>query len=383
MADWYGNRAGETYTYRRVIWSPGNPEHFQEAGDYGNVTKGSAELSAFSDLKASCSFEFEGGAAPDTTDLVRIYYSFADDHGQTESVPVGTFFVEYGEVAYTGDTEQGLLASGKADGSSVLSVLLNARLGAPYTIDANTDAVAMAQAIVEGFGLITNSPDSPQYMTAAAHTFEADDSWLTVVNWLLTNCTPRYQAVYPDALGQVIITPYVAPEKRAVAVTFKDDQQSIMLPEVSVENDWQQTPNVCRLTYQDDAECLAAAAFNNSGSKASLDARGGRELTLVEEVNELDGATQADRIANLESMARQKLVDQSSEIERVTLTHAYLKDLQPNDAVGIDYSGTAWQGNITNMEIDLEASTPCQTTIRRFVPNDLDITTSGGAVWSA
>lgn len=381
MAYWYGNRAKETYTYRRVTWNPGQADHMQESTDYGNVTKGSVELSAFSDLKATCSFDFEGGEAPSTTDLVRIYYSFEDDGGETEEVPIGTFFVEYGETSFTADSEQGLVASGSADGSSVLSVLINKKLGAPYTVDAGEDNVELATSIIEGLGLLTNSPASQGYTTQSPHVFEADDSWLTVVNWLLTTCTRQYQAVYPDAYGRVIVTPYVAPEKREVSVTFADDANSIMMPEVSQENGWFETPNVCRLSYQTDVECLAAAAFNQSGSKASLDSRGGRELTTTEEVTELDGATQADRIANLEAMAKQRLIDQSSEIEKVTLTHAYLKNMQPNDAIGIDYSGTLWQGNITNMQVSLEVSTPCETKIRRFVPNNLTITTQGGAVW--
>lgn len=382
MADWYGNRAKEVYTYRRVIWNPGSSDHFSESSDYGNVTSGSVELSAFSDLKASCSFNFEGGEAPSTSDLVRIYYSFEDDAGDSEEIALGTFFVQFGEVTWSA-AESGLVASGSADGSSVLSVLINKKLGAPYTIDAGEDNVETAQGIIEGLGLLTNSPTSLGYTTTSSHTFEPDDSWLTVVNWLLTNCTKQYQAVYPDALGRVIITPYVAPEKREVSVTFADDENSIMMPEVSQENDWIETPNVCRLSFQNEAECLAAAAFNQSGSKASLDSRGQREVTITEAVTELAGTSQADRIANLQSMAKQKLIDSSSEIEKVTLTHAYLKNIAPNDAIGIDYSGTQWQGNVTNMQIDLSVSTPCTTKIRRFVPNNLTITTEGGAVWTA
>lgn len=384
MANWYGNRAKETYTYRRVTWNPGEADHLQESTDYGNVTSGNVELSAFSDLKATCKFDFMGTEVPDTTDLVRIYYSFEDDSGQSEQVAIGTFFVDYGSLSYTADYYLGqLIASGSATGSSVLSVLINKKLGAPYTIEAGEDNVNLATSIVESLGLETNNPTSAGYETQSAHTFEPDDSWLTVVNWLLTNCTKQYQAVYPDALGRVIITPYVAPEKREVSVTFKDDSHSIMLPEIEQENDWFETPNVCRVSYQTDDECLAAEASNISGSKASLNARGGREVTMTETVDELTGSTVADRVSNLEAIARQRLIDSSSEIEKVTLTHAYLKNLAPNDAIGINYSGTQWQGNITNMQISLEVSTPCETKIRRFVPNNLTITTSGGAVWTA
>lgn len=378
MTRWDGNRADERYSYRRVKWSPGEAGHFGELEAYGNITSGSVELAAFTDTKASCSFQFEGGTPPDTTDLVRIYYSFADDDGETAEVAIGTFFVTYGDVQYTRDGEK-LKESGSAEGSSVLSTLIERRLGAPYTVDAGTDCVDAAVTIVTGFGLPTNSPDSPGIVTNSAHTFEPDDSWLTVVNWLLTNA--NYQAAYPDPFGNVMLVPYVDPEARAITQTFVDDAHSIMYPEVSMANDWRETPNVARLYYQTDDECIAASASMVSGARASLAGRGGREVTLVEQVDELDGATQADRLANLKAMARQRLIDQSAEIEKVTLTHAYIDGMQPNDAIAIDYSDMAWRGNVTNMSVNLAPSTPCTTQLRRFVPNSLTITTDGGVLW--
>ena len=149
----------------------------------------------------------------------------------------------------------------------------------------------------------------------------------------------------------------------------------------SLANDWRETPNVARLYYQADDECIAASASMVSGARASLAGRGGREVTLVEQVDELDGATQADRLANLKAMARQRLIDQSAEIEKVTLTHAYIDGMQPNDAIAIEYSDMAWRGNVTNMSVNLAPSTPCTTQLRRFVPNSLTITTDGGVLW--
>ena len=379
-ADWYGNRTRERYTFRRVTWNPGQPDHFQECSDYTNVTGGSVELSAFTDTKASCSFDFLGGELPDTRDLVRIYYSFTDDNGETAETAIGTFFVEYADTTYEA-ANGSLVASGTVDGSSVLSMLIARKLGVPYTVDSGTDCLEAAVGLVDGVGLPVSAPESNGYQTSTAHTFEPDDSYLTVVNWLLT--TAGYQSAYPDAFGRVVIEKYVAPEKRDTVATFRDDSRSIMLPEVAQENDWAQTPNVARLSYSSDDESLYAIARCVSGSKSSLDARGGRELTLVESVTELDGATQQDRIDALEAMARQRLIDQSAEIERATLTHAYIDGIQQNDAIAIEYSGASWRGNVTNMEIALEASTPCTTKLRRFVDNALEIETEGGALWTA
>lgn len=375
---WYSNRADEQYTYRRVKWSPGNAGHFGEFETYGNITSGSVEMSAFTDAKASCTFDFEGGTPPDTTDLVRIYYSFVDDDGNSHEAVIGTFFVSYGDVKYTRDGES-LKESGSANGSSVLSALIDRKLGAPYTIAANTDCVSTANTLITGFGLLTNSPTSPGTVTTSAHTFEPDDSWLTVVNWLLTSA--NYQACYPDPYGNVMLVPYVDPESRAITATFMDDAHSIMYPEVTMANDWAETPNVVRMYYQTDDECLAASASLVSGSRASLAGRGQREVTLVESVSELEGASQSARIANLKKMAKQKLVDNAAEIEKVTLSHAFVDGMQPNDAIRIDYSDMTWRGNVTNMKITLSSSTKCQTSLRRFVSNALTITTTGGAVW--
>lgn len=380
MTDWYGNRQDEEYTYRRVRWDPGNADHFTEGTDYGNVTRGSVSLAAFTDMKASCSFEFLGGDIPDTTDLVRIYYRFKDDGGEAAQVPLGTFFVEYGGTTYT-SANGGLIARGTVNGSSVLSVLMAKRLGAPYTVAEGTDCVAEADRLIKGLGLLTSNPESPGTLTTGEHTFEADDSYLTLVNWLLQSA--NYSAVYPDPMGRVMIVPYVEPSKREPRVTFRDDSSSIMLPDLVQENDWQQTPNVCRLWYESDEECLYAVASCVSGSKASLQSRGGREVTMSEGVSELQGETQADRIAALEALAVQRLTDNSTEIEKATIVHALLDGLQPNDAVSIEYSGSNWAGNVVNMDITLEVSTPCTTKVRRFVPNSLEIESEGGALWQA
>lgn len=378
MTNWLGNRANEQYSYRRVKWSPGEAGHFGELESYGHITGGSVELAAFTDVKASCSFSFEGGTPPDTTDLVRIYYSFDDDDGEHAEVAVGTFFVSYGDVEYYRDGDR-LVQRGSVNGSSVLSSLIDRRLGAPYTIDAGTDCINAAETIMDGFGLPTNYPESPNVLTQSAHTFKPEDSWLTVVNWLLTSA--NYQSAYPNAKGEIQMVPYVDPERREITATFRDDGQSIMYPEVGMANDWYETPNVVRLFHQTDDECIAASASMVRGARASLAGRGGREVTLVEEVDELDGATQADRLANLKAMARQRLIDQSAEIEKVTLTHAYVDGIVPNSAIAIEYSEMSWRGNVTNMQIELTPSTPCTTQVRRFVPNSLTITTDGGVLW--
>lgn len=372
MIDLFGNRANETYTYRRVSW-PG----FIEGSDLGNVTSGSVELSAFSDLKATCSFNFEGGQEPGTDDLIRIYYSFTDDNGEYAEFCIGTFLIGYADTTYRLDGDR-LMASGKVNGWSVLKVLQDVKMGYAYTANAGEYAIAKAIQLIQDAGLPVNVANESSYQLSSDHTFDPTDSLLTVVNWLCT--TANYQAPYPDAYGTVQVQQYIDPQERATVATFQDDENSIMYPDVSIENDWQEIPNVYRLHYSTDDLAIHAEARNVSGSKASLDSRGGRELVEVEAVTELQGADSSAKAANLEAMAESKLLNNSQEIERVELSHPYIP-LVANDAVSVIYADKAWSGNVQNMRITLEPSTVCDTVLRRFVPSSITVTASSVIDW--
>lgn len=367
MIDLFSNRADETYTYRRVSW----PD-FIEGADLGNVTAGNVELSAFSDLKATCSFSYEGGTEPNPKDLVRIYYSFRDDNNETAEFCIGTFFIGYSDATYSlnGDS---LIASGTVNGWSTLKVLQDIKIGYAYTVPAGAYAVAKAIELIQGAGLPVNVANESSYQLASDHTFDPKDTLLTVVNWLCT--AANYQAPYPDAYGTIQIQQYIEPSERTTVATFQDDDNSIMYPDVAIENDWQEIPNVCRLYYSADDLAIHAEARNISGSKASLDARGGRELVLVDTVSELNGADSSEKAANLEAMAASKLLNNSQEIERVQLSHPYIP-LVANDAVSVIYANRAWSGNVQNIKIDLQPSTKCGTTLRRFVPSSIAVETS-------
>ena len=155
-----------------------------------------------------------------------------------------------------------------------------------------------------------------------------------------------------------------------------------MYPELVIENDWQEIPNVFKLYYSTDELALHAEARNITGSKASLDARGGHELSEVASVSELTGDDSAEKLANLKSMAETKLLNNSQEIERVELSHPYIP-LMANDAVSVKYTDRTWSGNVQNIKIALEPATKCDTVLRRFVPASITVETTGAIDWEA
>ena len=274
--NWYGNRYDETFTFRRV-----SPDTWQEHESYDYITQGSIESATDSELKVTASFNFEGYVLPEISDLIRVYYSFAEDAGEIAQEPLATLFVSYADLTFT-DTTKGIKAEGTLEGASVLSVLADQKIGVPKTIPKNANAVYEAEQIIRSCGLLTNTVPSA-YSLSIDHTFDAGTDLLEMVNWLLK--TAGYREAYPDANGIVQLQPSLLVVKEPTI--FANDDQSIMYPEVMRTNDWQKTPNVVRLIYNTEDACIAAFAQNNAGSRASLAARGGREITHFEEVSDL------------------------------------------------------------------------------------------------
>lgn len=76
-----------------------------------------------------------------------------------------------------------------------------------------------------------------------------------------------------------------------------------------------------------------------------------------------------------------KLIDNSSDIEYVEMTHCWLP-IAPNDAIGVEYAsaGLSWKGAITNVGIELKPSIPCKLKARRFVRDGIKTSVTGGVI---
>lgn len=370
MANWSG-WAHHRLSFRRVIWPT-----WEEAEEYEQITGGQLELSAFTDLKVDGELVFEGLDVPNDHDFVRVYYGYTDSSGEKPMKPLATLMFSVSKPTY-----EGMTVSGKLQCRSVLSILASKSYGAPFTIAAGTQAIQKAVELVESLGLRVNNPDPSACAIKSCHTFKEEDAnYLTIVNWLLD--AAGYSSAWVDAYGIVQMTPYVEPTERTAALTLADDEHSIMYPELSKQSDYSDTPNVVRLCFETDEETLIASAANaDPNSKASLPSRG-YEVTHRERVTELNGETQAERLANLKELARQKLIDKSSDIEYVEGRCQYVEDLQPNNPLGIDYAraGIEWSGAITNVNLKLDASMPADFKARRFVRTGLLIEVSGSAM---
>lgn len=366
---WHGNRYHERWTFRRVKW-PG----MEEAEDYGQITGGKSSESQFKELKATGSIDYEGSTVPDEDDAVRVYYGFTDDAGESWEGPVVTGFLELGETDLDGS-----LVSGSADLSGMLTVAASTGPGYPLTLPAGTPTVETAAGFLRALGLVVNAAPS-SHRLSSAHTFERDEKWLGIANWLLS--AADFGSATTDAWGAVQMQPYVEPTERAPSWTFRDDETSVFFPSVTVRDNRADTPNVVRLWYEDDNVGLYAEARNDDPRSAASTVTCRRERQLDDEVTELSGDTPEKMLEALKAAARKRLLDNSTRIDYVEV-HGLFIPSRVGECGLLDYreAGVEQLGGITAKDVEFGLGGETTHTMRRLLRPDFKVTTAGEVVW--
>lgn len=367
---WHGNRFDERWTFRRVKWPV-----MDEAEDYWQITGGKSSESQFKDLKATGSIDFEGAEVPDDNDPVRVYYGFTNQWGETWEGPVLTGFLELSKTERSG---AGVSGSGSVSG--MLCVAADTGPGAPLTVPEGTAAVEAAAGYLRALGLAVNAAPSG-YRLASAHTFDAQDTWLAIANWLLT--AANFGSATTDAWGTVQMQPYVEPTEREPTWTFRDDETAFFFPKVTTSDNRADTPNVVRLWYEGDAAGLMAEARNDDPRSPAGTVQRGREVLLCETVTELAGDTPAKMLQALEELAAKRLADNSTRIEYAEVQCLFVP-AQVGECGLLDYTraGTTFTGGITAKDVDFGHGGETTVTMRRLLRPDFKTTTSSKAVWT-
>lgn len=270
---WTGNRLNERFSFTRVEWPS-----LHELGSLRGVTGGSAELSAFTTVKATCSIECHGDA-PRNGELVRVSYEY---DGIPEPVVIGTFLPVVSDRRWT--TENGRqVQTCTVEGSSVLSVAAQRVAGVPMAFSAGVDAIAAAKSLLESLMLTVDAPSEKKPL-GSAKSFDPDATYLEICNGLLSSV--GYASASPTPTGRVVFEPYAPPDYSRPAWVFENGKDSIVGMAVNESTNLADAPNAVRLWFEDDTMGIGAWALGTSGSMAALDMRGGIESTEYEGLSE-------------------------------------------------------------------------------------------------
>ena len=351
--NWSGNRLNERFIFREVDF-----ETLQDGADIDDITDGSLDFGAFTDLKASGTLSFFG-SKPDESKLVRVYYSFMDDDAETmKPVCLGTFFMQPRDVA-NAYTQFGIVEQGSIDLLSVLSALNGDVLGRPETVAAGTVAADAAAAECNAHGLQVERERESSYTLPKDRLFDSSDTYAKKTNELLA--AAGFRAAMPSARGAVVFQD--AGLATSPVFTFEAGERSIIRPNITETNNWTDGSNCWKAYYADEAVSLYAEATITDGT-ANAANRIHRIKAETMEPDSVSGADASEMLANLMEAVQTKAQDNAGSFEYVKLTHPWVP-LKLYDCVAIEYGGKTWRGNVANMHIDLKTGASCDTELRR------------------
>ena len=175
--------------------------------------------------------------------------------------------------------------------------------------------------------------------------FEAGESWLTVINTLLTFI--NYTAIYADGNGVLRAEPYKRPSDKPTIHTYIDDELSVIYKQAEEDFDVHDVPNVFVITQQADSqgERMYSRYFNTNEGSLSSTVNVGRYIVDYREVDQIANQGMLDsycaRIATESSQVYGQVVFRTA----LMPSHEYMNNVQLRyQPLNVDdvYTETDW-----------------------------------------
>ena len=287
-------------------------------------------------------------------DLVRIYYQVRDRAGAEVEIPLATMHAVKKSSKFT--------AAAQSCTVSLLSALLTMQDDKSYTtvtIPAGTNAIEAAVDIVTDLGLPVVATPSDKALFSDAN-FDPGTPALKVVNHLLDYA--HYWSALVDEWGRVVFAPYQEPRERVLAWELRDGASCTFLPDVSMDSDAFDVPNVCVLTVSNAEESFSGAYFNADPSSPYSTVNRGRFIVLAETV------TDAVDDGDLFDKAKSRLMLATSATEKYVFRHAYDPSIAPASVGACAWSKhmLAFYAAVLSQEIALNSAALTTTTVKRI-----------------
>jgi hypothetical protein len=197
---------------------------------------------------------------------------------------------------------------------------------------------------------------------STARVYDAGQTYLEVCNDLAA--VAGFSSLGIDAAGGVVLHRYTDPASRAVSFELRDDVSNIvMAPTMTWEFDTFSVPNcVVSVRSSSTAPAMVAVATNDNPMSIYSTVSRRRTVTYVDNVNDIESQDA------LQARAERVLVEKSSAVESVEVSHPYLP-YQTGETGQVLYSrhGIDFVGTVVDKTITLVPGMRCTTRLRRFV----------------
>lgn len=244
-------------------------------------------------------------------------------------------------------------------------ILLDDKVDDRYTVPAGTNYLVAVKEVLDSAGV------SGQNLTQTDKLLPTDRDWdpgttkLQIISDLLGAI--NYGSLYFDENGLAIAQPYVSPAIRASEYTYRDDDQSVIFPEVEQALDLWNIPNkwVLLVSEADRAPLRSVYTNSNPDSPTSTVSRGRTIMADPIAVNAVDQVT-------LDGMTVRRAYEASQIYEHVTYETGIMPMHSNADVLTLEFTGLGISAKYseTSWSFNLKAGEGMKHGIRRVIAID-------------
>lgn len=271
-----------------------------------------------------------GSATIDVTESVgecyiRIYLVTVQN-GVKEKYPLGTFLVQTPSVSFNGK-----IRDVSMDAYTPLIELKESMPPIGYSLLKGENIMEWVYKLTREHTRAPVVPTSCSTNLYSDFVAETEENYLDFNSALMTNAKYKYDL---DEMGRVLFAPEQDTASLQPVWTYDDSNSSILLPEITVDNDLYGIPNVVEVVYSDGNSYYYAKAVNDDPNSPISTVSRGREI--VHRVT--DPSLVGDPTENqIDEYAKQLLRELSSLECTITYTHGYCP-VRVGDCVRINYT---------------------------------------------
>lgn len=258
---------------------------------------------------------------------VRIYL-VVSQNGITEKHSLGTFLVQTPSSSFNGKVRDVVM--------DAYTPLLELKENPPpigYYIPEKSNVLEHASVITKEH---VRAPVVEAYGTDELYkdfVSNTNDTWLTFVRDLLANAKHELAL---DELSRILFSPKQELASMQPVWTYDDSNSSILYPDITMDHDLFEIPNVVEVVFSNSYGCHYARVVNDdSNSPTSTISRGREILHRVTDPGLGDNPTNSQ----VQEYAENLLEQLSSAVYTVTYSHGYCP-VRLGDCVRLNYSGS-------------------------------------------
>lgn len=336
--DWTSSMQ-QTYEFYKV-----NPRTWLDEAPIKDIRSCTINRDSSDDTLGSATFD---GVGMDGEFYIRVYL-MPIQNGRKYKVPLGTFLVQTRLSSYTGKRE-----TLNIEAYTPLIELKEKYPPVGYALLKGDDILKTAGTIVDEnirAPVVKNESVIKTVTNPGGFVSELDDTWLSYLTSLLANAKYEFDM---DALGNIMFKPITDPVTMRPVFTYSDDNSSIIYPEVTMDYDLYNVPNVVEVVISNGLGYYKARAANNDpNSKISTVSRGREVVHRTTNPDDLI-ATDVSTIAGkqyLDDYAKDLLKTLSTIKRTINYTHGYCP-VRIGDCIRFNYE----RANIRNIKAVVES----------------------------